>query len=90
MSDTDIDEITQNKIDKILRQTDYTKDIIIQKLEEYKGNEIEVIKSYLRNETIEVAIVKPIISPHQEIYHQIRSHLNQPNKSANYLSYKTG
>lgn len=82
MSITDIKE----KIDKILRQTDYTQDIAINKLKEHNGDEIMVIKSYLHGDNN--IKDKQILSVQQEIYHQIRSHLNQPNKSAEYLLYK--
>jgi uncharacterized protein YqeY len=79
---------SKEKIEKIIRQTDYTEDIAREKLAEYKDDEIKVIKAYLSDEKPEVEKNIKILSPHQEIYHQIRSHLNQPNKIAEYLTYK--
>lgn len=80
---------TKDKIDKIIRQTDYTEDIAREKLAEYKDDEIKVIKAYLNNTNANPVLEKkPILSYQQEIYSQIRTNLNQPNKSVEYLTYK--
>ena len=65
------DKIT-TKIQIILRQTDYTEDIALEKLKECNYDELKVIKTYF-------GIVEKktqINSINQEIYKQIRYRLN--------------
>jgi hypothetical protein len=66
---TKIDE----KIQIILRQTDYNEDIAREKLKEHNFNEINVIKSYLG---ITEKKALPVKSVNQEIYRQLRSRLD--------------
>lgn len=58
------------KIDKILTQTNYTKEIALQKLKENNFNEFDTIQEYLNISKTN------IISINQEIYKQIRLKLN--------------
>jgi hypothetical protein len=85
-----MDEIKTNKsldikqkIDMIMRQTDYDEETALNKLTEFHFNEINVIKSYLSID-LNVQPTK-YYSLNQEIYKQIRNHLNQPNNSEKYL-----
>jgi len=81
-------EELDKKIDIILRQTDYSYDIAREKLKAHNFNEILVIKEYLVGNRKEFVPTKKITSINQEIYNQIRTHLNKPNNSDKYLSYK--
>jgi hypothetical protein len=69
-----IDEtnLVEEKVQKIMRQTNYSKDECREKLEKHNGDEILVIKEYFgiinKKDT-------PIKSINQEIYKQIRSRL---------------
>jgi len=62
-----------NKIQIILRQTDYTEDKAKEKLQQFDYNEIAVIKDYLG---ITEKKAPPIKSVNQAIYKQLRSHLD--------------
>jgi hypothetical protein len=66
-------EEIENKIQMVLRQTDYTEEIAREKLKEYNYNHILVIKSYfgIAEKKIEVAE-----SINQEIYKQLRYKLD--------------
>lgn len=68
------DKIT-DKIQKILRQTNYTQTIALEKLKEFGYDEISVIKDYIgilnKNETTD-----KITSINQSIYKQLRTHLD--------------
>jgi len=62
---------TNEKIQKIMRQTNYSEEIIKEKLKEYNFDEVSVIKNYL-------GIVEKktnIKSVNQEIYKQMRQKL---------------
>jgi hypothetical protein len=86
--DVEVDvDLVESKIQIISRQTDYNIEIIKEKLILHNNNEIQVIKEYLAGEHYIGAknILKSSIN--QEIYNQIRTHLNKPNKSDKYLSY---
>jgi hypothetical protein len=74
------------KIEMVLRQTDYSKDEAREKLFHHNFDEIKVIKEYLGIIPINNSR-SSISSINQEIYKQIRSHLNKPNESDKYLSY---
>lgn len=63
------------KIQKILRQTDYTEENAIMKLKDYNYDEIAVIKSYL-GITEKKAPTQPALSVNQEIYRQMRYKLD--------------
>jgi hypothetical protein len=66
-------QLIKEKIQKILRQTNYTEDLANAKLLEHNFNEIDVIKSYLG-----VSEKKPekMKSLNQEIFKQIRYKLD--------------
>ena len=71
LTDTNLD----NHIELILRQTDYTKDIAIQKLQHHNNDPLKVIKEYMG--ILPSAEKKaPVKSLNQEIYKQIRSKLD--------------
>ena len=63
----------EDKVQKILRQTDYTEDMAREKLKEYQYDEIAVIKSYLG-----ISEKKPcqMKSVNQEIFRQLRNKLD--------------
>jgi hypothetical protein len=61
------------KIEKILRQTDYTDNVAREKLKEFNYDEIAVIRSYLG---IKEKPKQQIKSVNQEIYKQLRTRLD--------------
>ena len=61
------------KIQIIIRQTDYTEEEAKNKLIEYNNDEIVVIKKYFG---IADKIIQPIKSVNQEIYRQLRHKLH--------------
>jgi hypothetical protein len=63
----------EDKIQKILRQTDYTNEQAIEKLKEYNFDELTVIKAYLGIGEKNNTQVKSI---NQEIFKQIRYRLD--------------
>ena len=63
----------EEKIELILRQTDYTKEKALEKLKENSFDELKVIHSYFG---IADKATKPIQSINQEIYKQIRYKLD--------------
>lgn len=66
-------QMIEEKIQKILRQTDYSKELANSKLLEYNFNEIDVIKGYLGVNEKKQA---PMKSLNQEIFKQIRYKLD--------------
>ena len=68
------DEKNNENIDIVLRQTNYTKEVAIQKLEEHNNNTINVIKEYMGVKPAEKKA--PVKSLNQEIYRQIRIKLD--------------
>lgn len=78
--DIDIKEEDLNeKIQKIMRQTDYTEEIIREKLIQNNYNELNVIKSYFNINEKKTTEFKSV---NQEIYKQLRNHLKiDPNKT---------
>ena len=68
-------DLIDEKIQKILRQTDYTEDTAFMKLKEYNYDEIAVIKAYL-GITEKKAPEYPAKSVNQEIYRQLRHKLD--------------
>lgn len=73
--DKDDTSETYNKdIDLILRQTNYTKEIALEKLQLHNNNAINVIKDYMGIKSTEKKA--PIKSFNQEIYKQIRTKLD--------------
>ena len=63
----------EEKIQKVMRQTDYTEEMAREKLKLFNYDEILVIKSYLG---ISDKKVQPIKSVNQEIYKQLRYRLD--------------
>jgi hypothetical protein len=61
------------KIQKVMRQTDYSENVAREKLKEYNFDEIATIKAYLG---ITEKKALPVKSVNQEIYKQLRSKLN--------------
>ena len=64
----------KDKINMILRQTDYTENEAIDKLKEFDNDYILVIKNYLGIN--KKSISKPVNSVNQEIYKQLRYKLD--------------
>jgi hypothetical protein len=71
-----------NKVSMVMRQTDYTEELAQQKLTEYNGDIIKVIKDYL-GVAEKKALPKPPASLNQEIYKQLRSKLDESIKTYN-------
>jgi hypothetical protein len=63
-----------DKIQKILRQTDYTKEVAVEKLKEHNFDEIETIRNYLGITSKKKT--STIKSVNQEIYKQLRYKLD--------------
>jgi hypothetical protein len=63
----------QEKVEMILRQTDYTEEEAKNKLKEFNYDHIQVVKSYLG---IPEKKEQPIKNVNQEIYKQIRYRLD--------------
>jgi len=61
------------KIQKVMRQTDYSENVATEKLKENNFDEIATIKAYLG---ITEKKALPIKSVNQEIYKQLRTKLN--------------
>ena len=61
------------KVQKVMRQTDYSENVAREKLKEYNFDEIATIKAYLG---ITEKKALPVKSVNQEIYKQLRSRLN--------------
>jgi hypothetical protein len=61
------------RIQKVMRQTDYSENVAREKLKEYNFDEIATIKAYLG---ITEKKVLPVKSVNQEIYTQLRTKLN--------------
>ena len=61
------------KIQKVMRQTDYSENVAREKLKEYNFDEIATIKAYLG---ITEKKALPVKSVNQEIYKQLRCRLN--------------
>jgi hypothetical protein len=64
----------EGKVQIILRQTDYTEEIVREKLSEFKFDEMAVIRDYFGIK--EKKTPENISSVNQAIYKQIRSHLD--------------
>jgi hypothetical protein len=71
---TALDDDTNNKVNIILGQTDYTQEIALEKLKECNYDHIKVIKGFLG--IAEKKAPEKVASVNQEIYKQIRHNLN--------------
>jgi hypothetical protein len=63
----------EEKVQKILRQTDYTDEVAREKLKEHGYHEIAVIKSYLGITEKKAPVAKSV---NQEIFRQLRHKLD--------------
>jgi hypothetical protein len=77
ISSLDNNDQINNKIQIILRQTNYTDERAREKLQQFNNNEIAVIKDYFG---IAEKKAPPVRSVNQEIYKQLRSHLDSSMK----------
>ena len=71
-----IERVRKELIAMVMRQTDYTEEIAIEKLTEYKGNFEKVIRDYL----IGTPIVEPTVkdqSLNQRVFGEIRSYMDE-------------
>ena len=71
-----IERIKKELIAMVMRQTDYTEEIAIEKLTEHKGNFEKVIRDYL----IGTPIVEPTVkdqSLNQRVFGEIRSYMDE-------------
>jgi hypothetical protein len=62
------------KIQKVLRQTDYTEEVALEKLQEHNYDEIATIRSFFGITEKKPTNVKSV---NQEIYKQLRSRLDK-------------
>jgi len=67
-------ELIDEKVNKVIRQTDYNKEKALEKLKEHNFDEISTIRSYLGID--EKKENKKIKSINQEIYKQLRYKLD--------------
>ena len=70
----------QEKVEMILRQTDYTQEEASNKLKEFNYDHIQVVKSYLGIPEKKTAPIKTV---NQEIYKQIRYKLDSTMREYN-------
>ena len=66
-------DLIDEKVQKVMRQTDYSEEVAREKLYEHNFNEIATIKAYLGITEKKTLQVKSI---NQEIYNQLRYKLN--------------
>ena len=71
--------LIDEKVEKIIRQTNYDKDLALEKLKEYNFDEVATIRSYLGIN--EKKNMKPVKSLNQEIYKQLRYRLDSNMKN---------
>ena len=74
MSIIETDQI-EEKVQKIMRQTDYSQEIATEKLKEYGFDEIATIKAYLGVPEKKTS-TSQVKSVNQEIYKQLRNKLD--------------
>jgi adenylate kinase family enzyme len=74
------------KLQIVLRQTDYTEEIAKQKLTDFNWDHLAVIRNYL---AIPEKKTQPIVSVNQEIYKQLRNRHNN-NMKEYYVSVEKG
>lgn len=75
------DKDIENKIEIILRQTDYTREIALNKLEENNNDHLKVIRNYLG--LTEKKALDKVTSVNQGIYRELRSHLDNSMRDYN-------
>ena len=80
-------EIRNDEIIKlVMRQTDYDKDKVIEKLKEWDNNYINVIKEYMNPNFQNKKQEKKFVSKNQQVYGEIRNFMDTAN--AGYLRRK--
>jgi hypothetical protein len=67
-------DLIEDKVQKVLRQTDYTEEIAREKLKQHGYDEVAAIKSYLG--IAEKKAPPKVASVNQEIYRQLRHKLD--------------
>lgn len=67
--------LTNDDVQKIMSQTTYTEEVARQKLEQFNGDFMKVLKDYM-GIPLDKKSVAPKKSINQEIYRQIRSNLD--------------
>ena len=66
-------DLIDEKVQKVMRQTDYSEEVAREKLYEHNFNEIATIKAYLGITEKKVHVVKSV---NQEIFRQLRHKLD--------------
>ena len=75
------DSTSDEHVQVVLRQTDYTNDEAREKLLLFNNDVLAVIRAYLKQGlVIEAPLVKPL-SMNQQIYKEIRTFMNEPDIS---------
>jgi hypothetical protein len=67
-------DLIEDKVQKILRQTDYTEEVAREKLKQHSYDEVAAIKAYLG--VTEKKAPGKVASVNQEIYRQLRHKLD--------------
>jgi hypothetical protein len=68
-------KVIEDLVERIMRQTDYTKEQCLEKIEQHKMNEINIIREYM-GIPLEKTKQNKSVSLNQEIYRQIRYKMN--------------
>jgi len=71
--------LIDEKVEIVIRQTNYDKDLALEKLKEHNFDEVATIRSYLGIN--EKKNIKPVKSINQEIYKQLRYKLDSNMKN---------
>jgi|TARA_B110001450_G_C17189344_1_gene306676 hypothetical protein len=75
-------EIRNDEIIKlVMRQTDYDKDKVIEKLKEWDNNYINVIKEYMNPNFQNKKQEKKFVSKNQQVYGEIRNFMDVANRN---------
>ena len=73
-------KIEKEKVEMIKRMTDYSDDIVYEKLVEYNGDYEKIIKEFMGVSKTPVAET-PKKTLNQEIFKQIRNHMDEASQS---------
>ena len=74
------EKLEKEKVEMIKRMTDYDDDVVYEKLIEHDGNYETIIKEFM-GVTTEPSIKKPPSSLNQEIFKQIRNHMDEASQT---------
>ena len=74
------EKLEKEKVEMIKRMTDYDDDVVYKKLIEHDGNYETIIKEFM-GVTTESSIKKPPSSLNQEIFKQIRNHMDEASQT---------